>query len=127
MEKKMKTDIKNRADIEKLVTVFYGKVKEDKAINYFFSEVAKVNWETHLPKMCDFFENILFSSGNYEGNPMDAHEELHKKREVKGEHFQHWISLFDDTVDELFEGAKAEEIKQRATNIAAAMMHKAHR
>ncbi len=123
----MKTDIKNRADIEKLVTVFYGKVKEDKAINYFFSDVAKVNWENHLPKMCDFFENILLSSGNYEGNPMSAHEELHKKSEVRGEHFQHWNALFDATVDELFVGAKAEEIKQRATNIAAAMMHKAHR
>lgn len=123
----MKTDIKNRADIEKLVNVFYGKVKEDAAISYFFNDVAKVNWENHLPKMCDFFENIVLSSGNYEGNPMDAHEELHKKSEVRGEHFQHWIVLFDATVNELFAGAKAEEIKQRATNIAAAMMHKAHR
>lgn len=123
----MKTDIKNREDIEKLVNVFYGKIKADAAISYFFNDVAKVNWENHLPKMCDFFENILFSSGNYEGNPMSAHEELHKKSEVKGEHFHHWISLFDATVDELFVGAKAEEIKQRAINIAAAMMHKAHR
>ncbi len=123
----MKTDIKNRADIEKLVNVFYGKVKEDAAISYFFNEVAKVNWEEHLSKMCDFFENILLSSGNYEGNPMSAHEELYKKSEVKSNHFQHWNSLFDATVDELFVGAKAEEIKQRATNIAAAMMNKAHR
>lgn len=123
----MKTDIKNRADIEKLVNVFYDKVKKDKAISYFFNDVAKVNWEDHLPKMCDFFENILLSSGDYEGNPMVAHEELHKKSEVKSNHFQHWNALFDATVDELFTGAKAEEIKQRATNIAAAMMHKAHR
>jgi hemoglobin len=123
----MKTDIKNRADIEKLVTIFYGRVMEDPTISYFFNDVAKVNWEKHLTKMCDFFENILFSSGNYDGNPMQAHEELHKKSEVRGEHFQHWNVLFDATVDELFVGPKAEEIKQRTTNIAAAMMHKAHR
>ena len=123
----MKTDIKNRSDIEKLVTIFYRKVNEDAAINYFFNNVAKVNWEIHLPKMCDFFENILFSSGNYNGNPMQVHQELHKKSEVRAAHFQHWNALFDATVDELFEGAKAEEIKQRATNIAAAMMHTAHR
>lgn len=123
----MKTDIKNRSDIEKLVTVFYGKVKEDAVISYFFNDITKVNWENHLPKMCDFFENILLSSGNYNGNPMQAHEELHKKSEVREEHFQHWNALFDATVDELFIGVKAEEIKQRATNIAAAMMHKAHR
>ncbi|TRX20634.1 group III truncated hemoglobin [Flavobacterium franklandianum] len=123
----MKTDIKNRSDIEKLVTTFYGKVQEDLVISYFFNDVAKVNWNHHLPKMCDFFENILFSSGNYDGNPMQVHEELHKKSEVRLEHFQHWNTLFDTTVDELFVGAKAEEIKQRATNIAAAMMHTAHR
>ena len=62
----MKTDIKNRADIEKLVNVFYEKVKKDATIGYFFTDVAKVNWEFHLPKMYDFFENILLSSGNYE-------------------------------------------------------------
>jgi hemoglobin len=123
----MKTDIKNRADIEKLVAIFYGKIKTDPKISYFFNDVAKVNWESHLPKMCDFFENILLSSGNYEGNPMVAHEELHKKSEVKQEHFHHWNTLFNETVDELFTGAKAEEIKQRAANIAVAMMHKAHR
>ncbi len=123
----MKTDIKNRADIEKLVSVFYGKVKKDSAIGYFFNDVAQVNWEKHLPKMCEFFENILFSSGNYDGNPMSAHEELHRKSEVKGVHFQHWNTLFSATVDELFVGIKAEEIKQRTANIAAAMLHKAHR
>jgi hemoglobin len=123
----MKTDIKNRADIEKLVNIFYEKVKKDIAISHFFNDVAKVNWENHLPKMCDFFENILLSSGNYDGNPMLAHEELHKKSEVKVEHFHQWNILFDATVDELFLGVKAEEIKQRATNIAAAMMHTAHR
>ena len=123
----MKTDIKNRADIEKLATIFYGKVKEDAAISYFFNDVAKVNWENHLPKMCDFFENILFSSGNYDGNPMVIHEELNKKSELKREHFQHWNFLFDATVDELFIGLKAEEVKQRAINISEAMMYKTHK
>ena len=123
----MKRDIKNREDIEKLVTIFYDKVKQDPAISYFFDDVAKVNWENHLPKMCDFFENILLSSGNYDGNPMVAHEELHKKSEVKENHFERWKSLFDATVDELFIGVKAEEVKRRATNIAGAMMHKTHK
>lgn len=123
----MKKDIKNREDIEKLVAIFYGKVKKDATISYFFNEVAKVNWENHLPKMCDFFENILLSSGNYDGNPMEAHEQLHKKSEVKSVHFQHWNALFNETVDELFVGIKAEEIKHRSLNIAEAMMHKAHR
>ena len=56
----MKTDIKNRADIEKIVNAFYVKIKADADISYFFNEVAKVNWEDHLPKMYNFFENISF-------------------------------------------------------------------
>ncbi|WP_395050499.1 group III truncated hemoglobin [Flavobacterium sp.] len=120
----MKTDIKNRADIEQLVNAFYFKIKADDAISYFFIEVANVNWETHLPKVCDFFENILFSTGDYDGNPMIIHRELNKKSAVSPNHFKRWNTLFDSTVDELFVGLKADEIKQRAINISAAMMHK---
>ena len=120
----MKTDIKNRADIEKLVNAFYEKIKVDAGISYFFTDVAKVKFEDHLPKMYNFFENILFSSGNYDGNPMVTHEELHKKNAVSQNHFTHWNELFITTVDELFLGEKAEEVKKRVINISAAMMHK---
>ena len=120
----MKTDILNKADIDKLVKTFYGKVKTDAKISYFFNDVAKVNWEEHLIKMSAFWENVLFSSGNYDGNPMVKHEELNKKSEVNRGHFKNWNTLFESTVDELFEGVKAEEIKRRAFNISAAMIHK---
>jgi hypothetical protein len=34
------------------------------------------------------------------------------------------VRLFTSTVDELFEGPKAEEAKQRATSIAGVMAHR---
>jgi hemoglobin len=120
----MKTDIKNKADIERLVDAFYIKIKADTSISYFFDEVAQVRWEEHLSKVSDFFENILFYSGNYEGNPMVTHENLHQKSKVTAVHFNLWNQHFISTVDELFAGVKAEEIKERVINIAAAMMHK---
>lgn len=120
----MKTDIRHRKDIEKLVNTFYDKVKTDEVIGYLFTDVAKVNWELHLPKMYDFWENILFFSANYEGNPMVKHKELHQKSTMTKTHFDHWNQLFIQTVDELFQGKKAEEIKNRAMNISAAMMYK---
>mgnify|MGYP006327962641 CR=1 FL=1 len=120
----MKTDIRHRKDIEKLVNSFYDKVKTDEVIGYLFTDVAKVNWELHLPKMYDFWENILFFSANYEGNPMVKHKELHQKSTMTKNHFDHWNQLFIQTVDELFQGKKAEEIKNRALNISAAMMYK---
>ena len=120
----MKKDIKNREDIELLVSAFYVKIKKDASLSYFFNEVAKVNWEVHLPKVSDFFENILFSTGDYDGNPMDTHRELNQKSTVSVDHFKRWNFLFDSTVDELYVGAKADELKLRAANIAAAMMNK---
>lgn len=120
----MKTDIRNRKDIEKLVNAFYDKVKKDDTIGYLFNDVAKVNWELHLPIMYDFWENILFYSGNYSGSPMMVHKELHQKSTMNQQHFQHWNDLFRETVDKLFKGIKANEIKERASNIAQVIMYK---
>ena len=59
----MKTDIRNRADLELLINAFYHKVKSDQVIGFYFSEVVNVNWDSHLPKMYDFLGKyiILFS------------------------------------------------------------------
>jgi len=114
----MKRDISNRADIQQLVDTFYEKVKGDEVIGYLFNEVAKVNWEQHLPRMYDFWENIIFQTGSFKGNPMVAHVQLHQKSPLSKEHFARWQQLFLATVDELFEGEKAELTKQRAMSIA---------
>ena len=118
----MKKDIKNRKDIEKLVNLFYEKVKSDSAIGYLFTDVANVNWEVHLPRMYDFWENILFSTSNFEGNPMMKHKELDQKSKLTVAHFEQWNNLFITTVDKLFVGDKAEEIKARALNMSALLM-----
>ncbi len=120
----MKKDIENRKDIEKLVNQFYEKVKVDKTIGYFFLDVVKVNWEKHLPVMYDFWDNILFYSGHYSGNPMQQHLALHLKNPFTVKDFVQWNKLFNDTVDELFEGENADTIKQRAQSISTVMQIK---
>ena len=120
----MKKDIEDRKDIELLINSFYDKVKQDAIIGLFFTEVVQVNWEKHLPVMYNFWENIVFQTGSYNGNPMDKHLELNKKSLILMEHFQRWILLFNETVDELFKGKKAELIKQRALSISTVMQIK---
>jgi hemoglobin len=93
-------------------------VRADETIGYLFNEVAQVNWEQHLPRMYDFWENILFQTGSFKGNPMAAHVQLHQKSPLSAAHFDRWQQLFIATVDELFEGDMAELIKQRALSIA---------
>ncbi len=120
----MKTDIRDRGDIELLVNTFYDKVRTDQVIGYLFNDVAKVNWDEHLPKMYDFWENIVFYTGNYSGSPMVVHRELHRKSTMNKGHFDHWVKLFTEVVDSLFQGPRAADIKDRAGNIAAVMMVK---
>jgi hemoglobin len=120
----MKTDIRDRADIQQLIDAFYNKVRADEVIGYLFNDVAKVDWEHHLPRMYDFWENIIFQTGNFKGNPMIAHMQLHQKSPLNKEHFGRWQKLFLETVDELFEGDNAEIAKQRAMSIATIMQIK---
>ena len=120
----MKKDIDNRAAIELLVNNFYEKVKADAVIGYIFTEVVKVNWEKHLPRMYDFWENTLFYTGAYEGNPMELHKHLHQVMPLKTDHFAQWNKLFLAAVDELYKGKNATLAKQRAISISAVMQIK---
>ncbi len=117
----MKKEIENRDDVIRLVNTFYDKVKPDPLIGFFFNKVVDVHWEKHLPVMYTFWENIIFHTGGYTGNPMRIHMDLHQKSSMKKEHFDRWIQLFNETVDELFEGEKAVQAKQRALSIATVM------
>ncbi len=117
-------DIENRKDVELLINTFYDKVKKDKTIGYIFNDVAKVNWEAHLPVMYDFWEGVIFGKSIYAGNPMIVHQQLHERTPLKGDHFKQWLYLFTSTVDELFEGKNAGLAKQRAESIAAIMQVK---
>jgi hemoglobin len=120
----MLTDIQSRDDIVQVVNAFYEKAKQDELLGPIFTEKAKVDWEEHLPVMYDFWENVVFYTGNYGGNPMRIHQQLHQKITLTKKDFDKWLNLFFSTVDFLYEGEHAELIKQRAQSIATVMQIK---
>lgn len=113
----MSKEIENRSDIEVLVNRFYTKVQADKVLAPLF---IHVHWETHLPIMYNFWASLMFGDLSYRGNAFEKHLPL----PLKADHFQQWLKLFQETVDENFEGAKAEEIKSRARSIADIFQHR---
>jgi len=117
-------DIEDRKDIILLVDTFYAKVLKDDRINYFFTKVAKLNFEKHMPRMYDFWESTLLGTGKYAGNTLKVHKDLNKKSSLEKLHFDTWIGLFKETVDSLFKGTTAELAKQRAESIAMVMQLK---
>jgi len=117
---KAKKTISSLEEIKLLVDTFYGKVQQDNLIGPIFNEVIKDNWPSHLSKMYRFWQTVLLNEHTYQGTPFLPHMPL----PISKPHFEHWISIFNETVDELFEGDIAEEAKWRADKMATMFMHK---
>ncbi len=116
--------LETREDIEFLVNKFYDKVGTDETIGFFFNDVAKVDWSHHLPKMYSFWETLLFGQVSYKGNPMAVHFPINEKVALEKRHFEHWIKLWTETVEENFTGETAEMAIYKAKNIANLMGYK---
>jgi hemoglobin len=115
-----KKDISNMEDIQLLVNNFYSKVQKDDLIGEIFNQKIGNNWAPHLQKMYTFWQTLLLDERTYHGNSFDPHAQL----PIQKEHFNRWIALFNETVNENFEGEKAEDAKTRAQNIAAVFNYK---
>ena len=114
-------DIESREDIELLVNSFYISVQQNEMLGYIFNDIAKVDWEKHLPKMFDFWETLIFHKAVYKGNPMKVHMLLHHIHQLKKEDFEEWFILFCETVDKLFNGENAELAKTRAQSVSTSI------
>lgn len=110
-------EIADRKDIILMVNSFYEKVKQDNLIGPVF---AHVDWPHHLPIMYNFWASMLLGEQSYQGNPFQKHVPL----PLKAGHFDQWLKLFVETVDENFEGDRAQEVKDRAQSIARVFQHK---
>ena len=120
----MKKEIENFADVQLLVRSFYNKVLKDEKLGHYFAYAFEHHWDKHLDTLDRFWNNLLFFTGGYEGNPMQIHKTLHHFKHLDKAAFDRWIQLFLLTVDDLFEGEKAELAKQRAYSIATMMQIK---
>lgn len=117
-------DIETRTDIDLIMRVFYERALADEVIGYIFTDVARLDLEHHLPIIGDFWETMLFQTGNYARhgrNPLEVHKALSLRSQLKPEHFERWLKIFATSVDEEFAGDRAEHLKMRARSIATRM------
>lgn len=118
----MKRDIENRDDLYEIVKSFYKKLLNDAEIRHFFVQFLDENHlEAHLKILVDFWDNILFFSGGYRKNAMQPHLKLHQKTPIQKKHINAWLSMFNASIDELFEGDNVHALKSRAQSIAIVM------
>ena len=117
-------DIVSSNEIKMVIDTFYEKVRADASIGFIFNDIAKVDWEHHMPIMYTVWESTVFGTGTYTRNAMTPHFVLQDKVKFTAAHFERWVFLFVTTVDELYAGENAEIMKMRATSIAGLMQNK---
>lgn len=107
------SDIETAEDVQLFVDRFYTKVQADELIGPIFGSRIK-DWGPHLEKMYRFWNSILLGTGEYRGQPFPKHLGLN----IEDRHFDRWLSLFAENMNELFQGEKADEALNRSKTIA---------
>lgn len=103
---------------------FYGRAMTDPVIGHFFTEVVKLDLEHHLPVIGDFWESTLLGTPAYRKhgrNPLEIHAVIDRKVPLLAEHFDRWLELFTETVEESFSGPRAGFAIERGRAIARRM------
>lgn len=124
---RQKMDIESRKDIEVVIQAFYEHAFQDPQIGFFFTDVAHMDLAAHIPVLTDFWESLLFRTQNYTGNVMQKHLDLHAKAPMEHHHFERWLDLFVQVIDQYYAGPRAEELKRRAQNIGIAIERRMHK
>ncbi|MCE1198121.1 MAG: group III truncated hemoglobin [Marinilabiliales bacterium] len=113
-------DIETLKDIHRLVDAFYARVRQDGTIGSFFNDRLEGKWEAHHKKLYRFWHTVLLRRPDYFGNPVP----LHFNMQLEKSHFDHWLIVWKETVDEMFEGMIAERAKFRGETMAKAFYAK---
>lgn len=115
------TDLNTRSDIDALLRTFYSRALIDEELAEPFTELREQGLESHLPVMCDFWETVLFGTKSYRGSALTVHKGLHKTHPLTVAHFQRWLALWIEVVEERHTGPIATRAVLQGSRMARAM------
>lgn len=114
----MKYDTITRENIQDLVDQFYRAVRQDDALGPVFTRALGDDWTAHLEKLGEFWSTIVLGTRSFHGNVYGKHMQL---AGIEPEHFRRWLSLFEKTVNRLFDEASAAQFMLMAHRVAASL------
>jgi hemoglobin len=114
-------DIKNIEDIKSFTDLFYQKLATSEILKQlFFDKLGHDDWQPHLERVYLFWEMILFGATGYTGNTFAPHSNM----PINKIHFDEWLKLFNESIDELYVGETAELAKSKAKFLSAIFLSK---
>lgn len=106
----------DEALIETMIRTFYDRVREDSLLGPIFEKNIQ-HWELHLQNMFAFWSSVMLHTKRYNGRPMPKHVVL----PIDAQHFDRWLEIFNNTVEELCLKDDALLFMKKATQIASSL------
>jgi len=108
----------NAQQIKIVVSHFYQQVQQDELLGPIFNEVARVDWQEHIPLICRFWQTVILGTDDYEGGAYPKHVALAQKTSITESHFARWLCLFSQTAHAHLPPDLAQVLVDRAYLIA---------
>jgi hemoglobin len=105
----------DRPTITAFLRAFYDAARRDPLLGPAFAGVA--DWEAHIAQLTRFWSSVALMSGDYHGQPMQAHAHL----ALTPDHFARWLALFERIAGASFSPEGARHMVERARRIARSL------
>ncbi|MFA5564996.1 MAG: group III truncated hemoglobin [Acidimicrobiia bacterium] len=109
-----KLDLDNRTEIHNFVVEFYRAIVFDDLLQEVFEQIAEVDWNSHIPRLVDYWCKVLIGENRYNGAMFQAHQDVHEIEDFQPAWFEQWHKLFWETLDAGWEGPHVEHAKEHA-------------
>ena len=108
----------DEAELERLIPLFYSRVREDPELGPVFNDAIN-DWPEHLDKLIAFWSSVMLTSGRYKGNPMIAH--IKHRARITPELFDRWLALWAETSAEVMPPEAAAALQAKAARISESL------
>lgn len=116
-------DLDSAGQIDRFVRLFYRRLLADQRLAPYFTEVAGITLEDHLPLISAYWQKMLLGERQYQRHTMARHRQLHARRALTGAQHEAWLGHFFAVAQDNFAGPYTD----RARQIAARVMDNLYR
>lgn len=114
-------DVELTACIDAFIDAFYERVLADPLLAPMFLDVAQVRLLDHLPRIKAYWRKMLLGHDDYRRHMMLKHRELNARHTLSDDHYQRWLTLFEETLEKHPLGRVNERALQLARRVAGNM------
>lgn len=114
-----KRDLDSPEAISDFVESFYNQLLADEELGPIFVDTAQIELEHHLPKIKAFWRKLLLGEIGYNNHMMNIHRDVHQQQAFTSQNFSRWLSFFESTLANSYEGPYTERARNVAHSIAS--------